>query len=59
MSLGTLMADNVTLNSPDNNLQLTVSCTPAGEAFYSLTYKDKQMLLPSLRGGTVLVNEAE
>ncbi len=50
MGIGSLMAERVTLNSPDNNLQLTVSCTAGGEVYYRLDYKGKQMLEPSPLG---------
>lgn len=45
-----LAAQNVTVSGPDGKLQLTVSCPEGGEAAYSLTYNDKQMLESSPLG---------
>ncbi|WP_455587113.1 glycoside hydrolase family 97 protein [Bacteroides sp.] len=46
-----LAAQDITADSPDGHLRLTVSCPEAGgQASYTVYYKDKQMLQPSPLG---------
>lgn len=39
-----LKAQDVIVKGPDGNLQVAVTCTEAGKAVYSVSYKGKQML---------------
>ena len=39
-----LKAQDVIVKGPDGNLQVAVTCTKAGKAVYSVSYKGKQML---------------
>ena len=48
--VSSLTAQNVVVNGPDGKLQVTVSCSEGGEAYYYLVYNGKQMLESSPLG---------
>lgn len=52
IACGALMSATAmdTLTSPDGQIILTFDLTPAGQPQYSVTYKDKQVILPSTLG---------
>ena len=46
----TLMSYSQTIQSPDNQLELKTGLTNSGQLFYSLSYKTKAIIKPSLLG---------
>lgn len=43
-------AQKMNLSSPDGNIKLSVTATPAGELQYAVNYKNKKVILPSSLG---------
>lgn len=48
---------NLSVKSPDGNLNVTLGLTQGGQLYYEVTYKDKQMLEPSPLGMVTNVSD--